>query len=301
MTRTPQNQPVIFGEVLFDCFDDRSILGGAPFNVAWNLKGLGADPLFVGAVGDDELGRRVMQALSHWDMRPEGLQTDPGHPTGQVRVTLKGGEPRYDILPDQAYDHIDTALALAAAPARAGVLYHGSLALRDPVSRRALEALRERLSAPVFMDVNLRAPWWDRDTVQGWMAHAHWVKLNQDELVALSPAPDEPDLVAQARLTLERYGLSAVIVTRASEGAMVLTREGELHQRSAPPVAGLVDTVGAGDAFSAVTLTGILQGWDWETILTRAADFAAKVCTLHGATTEDREFYQGSVNPWKAS
>ncbi|MCG5513215.1 carbohydrate kinase family protein [Ectothiorhodospira shaposhnikovii] len=289
---------MIFGEVLFDCFEDRSILGGAPFNVAWNLRGLGADPLFVGAVGDDELGRRVMQALNHWDMRPEGLQMDPGHPTGQVRVTLKGGEPRYDILPDQAYDHIDTALALAAAPARAGVLYHGSLALRDPVSRQALEALREQLSVPVFMDVNLRAPWWDRDTVQGWMAHAHWVKLNQDELTALSPAPDEPDLVVQARLTLERYGLSAVIVTRASEGAMVLTREGELHQRSAPPVTGLVDTVGAGDAFSAVTLTGILRGWDWETILTRAADFAAKVCTLHGATTEDRGFYQSSRQDW---
>nr|WP_255721914.1 carbohydrate kinase [Ectothiorhodospira lacustris] len=283
---------------MFDCFEDRSILGGAPFNVAWNLKGLGTDPRFVGAVGDDALGRQVLQTLTRWGMCREGLQVDPGHPTGQVRVTLKGGEPSYDILSGQAYDHIDTAQALAVAPAPAGVLYHGSLALRDPVSRQALEALRERLSAPVFMDVNLRAPWWDRDTVQGWMAHAHWVKLNQDELVALSPVPDEPDPLVQARRTLERYGLSAVIVTRASEGAMVLTREGECHQRSAPPVAGLVDTVGAGDAFSAVTLTGILQGWDWETILARAADFAAKVCTLHGATTEDREFYQASRQDW---
>jgi fructokinase len=296
---TANPEPVIFGEVLFDCFEARSVLGGAPFNVAWNLKGLGRDPLFIGAVGDDALGAQVQQALSAWGMRPEGLQQDPHHPTGQVQVTLSGGEPRYEILADQAYDHVEVAGALDALPDH-GILYHGSLALREASARHGLERLRGHMDARVFMDVNLRAPWWKREEVHDLMAHATWVKLNQDELSALAPEP-AADPEVQARLTLACFDLEAMIVTRASQGAMVLTREGAVHAMNAPAVAGLKDTVGAGDAFSAVTLLGLLEGWPWEVILHRAAGFAARVCTLHGATTEDAEFYASALDAWSSA
>lgn len=296
MTANPE--PVIFGEVLFDCFEERSVLGGAPFNVAWNLKGLGRNPLFIGAVGEDALGRQVQQTLSAWGMRHEGLQVDPDHPTGQVQVILSGGEPRYEILPDQAYDHVDVAAALDGLP-QGGILYHGSLALREASARRGLEHLRDHMAAQVFMDVNLRAPWWEREVVHDLMARATWVKLNQDELSALAPEPAD-DLEVQARMTLACFDLEAIIVTRASEGAMVLTREGAVHAMHAPAVEGLKDTVGAGDAFSAVTLLGLLEVWPWEVILHRAAGFAARVCTLHGATTEDAGFYASAQDAWHA-
>ncbi|MCG5523755.1 carbohydrate kinase [Ectothiorhodospira haloalkaliphila] len=296
MTANPE--PVIFGEVLFDCFEDRSVLGGAPFNVAWNLKGLGREPLFIGAVGEDELGAQVQQALSAWGMRPEGLQVDPDHPTGQVQVRLSGGEPQYEILADQAYDHVDVTRALEGLP-RGGILYHGSLALRELASRHGLETLRDHMGARVFMDVNLRAPWWEREVVHDLMRRATWVKLNQDELSALAPEPaDDPEV--QARLTLACFDLEAIIVTRASEGAMVLTRDGAVHAMHAPKVEGLKDTVGAGDAFSAVTLLGLLEGWPWDVILHRAAGFAARVCTLHGATTEDSGFYALAHDAWNS-
>jgi fructokinase len=291
-TGTPQARgPVIFGEVLFDCFPDRRVLGGAPFNVAWNLHGLGQDPLFVGAVGDDEPGAEIGRIMADWGMDRSGLQVDPAHPTGRVQISLEGGEPRYEIVPDQAYDHIRATPALQALRGREGdILYHGSLALRSPESRATLGAMRERLGGRVFLDVNLRDPWWDAGAVQAMLAAATWAKLNQDELHALAPG-EYDSLQHRASDLLERFGLAAVIVTCAAEGALVVAADGTAISRPAPAVEGLVDTVGAGDAFSAVTLTGLLNGWSWEVSLDRAAAFAARVCTLRGATTTDRGFY----------
>ncbi|WP_425443962.1 carbohydrate kinase family protein [Thioalkalivibrio denitrificans] len=290
--------PVIFGEVLFDCFPDRRVLGGAPFNVAWNLHGLGGNPLFVGAVGDDRPGADVRRIMAAWGMDDSGLQTDPAHPTGTVQVSLEGGEPSYEIVADQAYDHVDRQAALTAIAGREdAILYHGSLALRDTGSRETLAALRDTVRGGVFMDVNLRAPWWDRDTVRELVANSAWVKLNQDELDALGDG-DMRSPQDGARALLSRYGLRAVILTRGSEGALVAASDGLVISQPAPPVDGLVDTVGAGDAFSAVVLLGIMEGWGWETILERAARFAAQVCTLRGATTEDRSFYAEQSRAW---
>jgi fructokinase len=299
MTTTAQTTagPVIFGEVLFDCFPDRRVLGGAPFNVAWNLHGFGADPRFVGAVGDDAPGTEVRRTMASWGMDDSGLQIDAVHPTGTVEVSLEGGEPTYEIVADQAYDHVDRDRALAAVSGRDGaMLYHGSLALREQHSRDAFAALREALGGGVFMDVNLRAPWWDRDTVHALMARATWVKLNEDELSALSTGQTTD---ARVRNLLERFDLRAVILTRGAEGALVAGADGTWLSRPAPPVEQLADTVGAGDAFSAVVLLGLMRGWNWETILDRAAHFAARVCTLRGAIAEDRAFYEVGIGNWE--
>ncbi|MFN2348319.1 MAG: carbohydrate kinase [Thioalkalivibrio sp.] len=283
--------PVVFGEVLFDCFPGHRVLGGAPFNVAWNLHGLGQAPLFVGAVGKDDNGDEVRRSLSGWGMDMSGLQQDALHPTGTVQVHIENDEPSYEIVADQAYDHIARQQALEAVAGRQeGILYHGSLALRSTDSRDTLAALREQLGARVFMDVNLRDPWWDVSGIHALMKDAAWVKLNEDELEALAADTGQaPE--ARAQGLMQRFGLEAVIVTRASRGALVVTRAGDVIARGAPSVDGLVDTVGAGDAFSAVVITGLINDWDWKTILDRAAEFAARVCTLRGATTQDKGFY----------
>src|SRR5690606_28906855 len=204
-----------------------------------------------------------------------GLQVDPEHPTGTVQVSLRGGEPSYEIVADQAYDHVDGQRALASIPGHEdAILYHGSLALREWQSRETLAALRAAMQGGVLMDVNLRAPWWDRDSVHALMARATWIKLNEDELTALGTGES-----AEARVDnlLEHFDLDAVILTRGADGALVAAADGTRLSRPAPPVDGLVDTVGAGDAFSAVVLLGLIRGWGWDTILDRAARFAARV------------------------
>ena len=123
MKSVRSDRPVIFGEVLFDRFPDgTSVLGGAPFNVAWHLKALGLGPLFVTRVGKDRLGGRILAAMEAWGMDTRGVQEDPDHPTGTVEVWVENGEPSYEIAMPSAWDLIDAEKLPAADDP--GILYH---------------------------------------------------------------------------------------------------------------------------------------------------------------------------------
>jgi fructokinase len=287
----------IFGEVLFDCFPDgEKILGGAPFNVAWHLQAFGQQPRFVSRVGEDDEGRVIRQAMGAWGMDESGLQRDPTHPTGQVQVRLQGGEPSYEIVDGVAYDFID-AESLAAGDC--SILYHGSLSLRHTMPREALQRLRERDDPIIFMDVNLRAPWWQRQEVLEWVRQADWVKLNEEELASLQGQDGELRIRAEA--FLRQNGLMGLVVTRGAEGATLLTRE-LAAINVAPNIAHqVVDTVGAGDALSSVLLLGLSQGWPMRETLERAQYFASAVVGLRGATTEERDFYRPFHTTWGLS
>lgn len=288
--------PIVFGEVLFDCFPDGSrVLGGAPFNVAWHLRGFGESPLFVSRVGDDEAGREVRAAMADWGMDASGLQVDEAHPTGMVQITLHDGEPHYEIVADQAYDHVSVdRLPGIEAPA---FLYHGSLALRAAGNRAALAELLGRHRLPVFLDVNLRPPWWSQDELTAMLDRATWLKLNADELIKLEPGGD--NLTARVRNLRDRYGLEQVVVTRGGEGALAL--DARLEKVSVQPEAALevVDTVGAGDAFASVLMLGLLRGWPLQVSMRRAQSFASSVVGLRGATVADPAFYRRHLEMWR--
>jgi len=287
-TESSVSKPIIFGEVLFDHFpDDSVILGGAPFNVAWHLHAFGAYPLFISCVGDDKLGNRIRSAMQDWDMDTSGLQLDSSHSTGTVQIEIENGEPSYEIVPDQAYDFID-ADDLASIT-HGSLLYHGSLALRNATSRNALEKLHASLDLPIFIDVNLRAPWWDKAAISSQLNAARWAKLNDEELLLLSPT--NGSLEAQAEALQEASDLSLLIVTLGENGALARTAEGEIYRVEPEPGISVVDTVGAGDAFTSVILLGLLSGWDLDKSLRRAQSFASAVVGIRGATPTNKEFY----------
>ena len=291
-------RPVVFGEVLFDYFPDGSrVLGGAPFNVAWHLKAFGLDPLVISRVGDDSEGNEVREAMRGWNMDLSGLQKDDSRPTGAVRITIEDGEPGFDIISDQAYDHIDSALL--PDPVGTHLLYHGSLALRSEVSRRALEDLRASSSAPTFMDVNLRPPWWEEETVTRLMRAATWVKLNEDELRRLLTAGD--NLSEQAAVLQRDGGLALVVVTRGAEGALAYAADGELLIVRPSTAKSVVDTVGAGDAFASVIMLGLSLGWQSRQTLERAQAFASAIVGIRGATISDPAFYRAFQVEWQLS
>jgi fructokinase len=264
--------------------------------VAWHLRGFGENPLFISRVGDDDAGRQVRLAMTAWGMDGAGLQIDPSHPTGAVRIELVDGEPRFEILADQAYDFI--YLADVPELAHPAFLYHGSLALRRLESRTTLETLARHFDRPVFLDVNLRPPWWAAADVLLWTGQADWVKLNQNELDLL--APGQGDLLTRARQFLAQYGLEQLILTRGEEGATVLTASGESESVKPSAATQVVDTVGAGDAFTSVFLLGQLRGWPLATTLGRAQEFASAIVGVRGATVSDRAFYQHFLDAWNA-
>lgn len=299
-------RPLIVGEVLFDCFADHRVLGGAPFNVAWNLRGLGLDPLLVSAVGEDPPGREVRQAMDAWGLDVSALQVSGDHATGRVDVTLQDGEPSYRFWEDVAFDHLQPP-AEALLSERIGLLYHGSLVFRSPQVRRGMVALKQSHRWPVFVDVNVRQPHFEDAWAGDLIGDAEHVKLNLDELRRLAPQPlaataaqvdaaADPGAaweawrqLAQALQRVHRIG--NVWITAGQQGAAWVGPAGEFQYVPAAPAEPLVDTVGAGDAFAAMIIRGLLRGDAPIDSLRAAADFAARVCGLRGATVADPPFY----------
>ncbi len=286
--------PVLFGEVLFDCFDDGSrVLGGAPFNVAWHLQAFGCEPVFISRVGDDSMGHEIRDTMQEWGMSTAGLQQDSIYPTGEVSITLHEGQPSFDILKDRAYDYIQADGLPELSPS---LIYHGSLGLRLPDSAAALEQLLQRHPAPVFMDVNLRPPWWQRDQLVRLLDQARWVKINDDELETL--VHDSGNLQARARKLMQQHDLSWVIVTCGAKGAFAIDTDGDISEIKPAAQIRVVDTVGAGDAFASVCILGILHSWPLPLILERAQQFASVLVGQRGATISDATVYAPLINDW---
>ncbi|MCU7906342.1 MAG: carbohydrate kinase [Candidatus Thiodiazotropha sp. (ex Epidulcina cf. delphinae)] len=289
------NDLTIFGEVLFDCFPSgESVLGGAPFNVAWHLQAFGRSPRFISRIGRDEAGDAVLRAMRQWGMDTNPLQSDDFHPTGKVMISLLAGEPSYDILADAAYDFIDAA---RLAEVTCATLYHGSLGLRNPVARTALERLKANRPRRIFMDVNLRDPWWQRETVLEWVSQADWVKLNEDELRLLQGHSSE--LSVDAGTFMRRHGLEGVVVTRGEQGALALLHDRSVIEITPEKHLDLIDTVGAGDGFSAVLLLGLTLDWPLRLTLERAQAFASAIVGQRGATVKEPSFYQTFADDWQ--
>ncbi|MFS8969014.1 PfkB family carbohydrate kinase [Synechococcus sp. 'PEA 65AY6A-5F PE A'] len=291
--------PLIVGEALFDCFPDKVVLGGAALNVAWNLKGLGSDPVLLSRVGQDEAAEQLLAALRRQGLRLEGLQRDPLHPTGQVRVTLDGeGIPTFAILPDQAYDYIQLDRAALQA-LRPSLIYRGSLAARREAAHRHFQETLPTLGCPVFLDLNLRDPWWRPGPVREMLRTCAWLKLNQEELEQVVQLESIPagKVEEQGQALRARLNLRGLFLTLGAAGAFLFTGRG-VYRGEPVPVPRLVDTVGAGDGFSAVAILGLLQGWPEAVLLQRAVEFAAAICGVAGGAPPDPAFYRPFRQAW---
>lgn len=307
---------LLFGEVLMDCFPDREIPGGAPFNVACHLHGLGLHAgigsVLVTRIGKDARGHRLLEAMSAAGLPLDGVQQDCLHPSGAVQVEPGGAErgPQFEIAPDQAWDFIHADMArLVGLSVRPQWLYFGTLAQRAtvrpvtrPAAHPALRALFQTTQAHGFLDINLRDPWVRKDVLRWSLAEAEVVKMNAEELqrvthmMGLGRASQD---VLGKRL-LHAFGIRQLLVTEGGEGAWLLQNDGTyLHTAPSKPLEDLVDSVGAGDGFAAVSLLGMVLGWPPERILARAHQFAGAICRLYGAVPESADFYRPFVQEWQ--
>lgn len=296
MNNNSHPRPGIFGEILVDRFPDgEESLGGSALNVAWHLRGLGLDPILVSGVGDDQAGETALEMIHEWGLDTTGIQRLRGQATGLVEVSYaKSGEPIYRSVFPAAFDFIDGARAESTLKSCC-VLYHGTYIARNDVSKRALLSLRRALSAPVFVDVNLRDPYWDSDSVVGLVRGARWSKFTLQELRNVSEAyfPKSRRSLGTVRRV---FGISTLIVTDGEKGARLRNALGALHVRAEGVE--VVDPVGAGDAFCAAYLASHLAGFDEFECLVRAGSFASKSCTYKGAVSGDVSFYRAWRMDW---
>ncbi|MEB3119895.1 MAG: carbohydrate kinase [Snowella sp.] len=286
---------IIFGEVLFDCFPDGNvILGGAPFNVAWHLQAFGLSPLFISRIGNDSYGVTIRKAMENWGMDLRGLQLDLEHPTGTVQVNLINDEPHYEIVENSAYDFIECS-SLPSLP-KDSIFYHGTLALRSQACVETLQKIKANISPSVFLDVNLRTPWWNLKTVELLLKEISWLKLNEEELSLI--VPQESNTESRIQYLLSSFSLNNITLTQGKAGAISFQPNGDRQQIIPSQTTQIVDTVGAGDAFSSVLILGIVKGWDTPKTLVRAQEFASVIVGIRGATIQDKSFYKYFLEKW---
>jgi fructokinase len=292
---------IAFGETLVDQFRDRNVLGGAPFNVACHLAALGAHPVLVTRAGKDRPGEQLRQAMNERGLDLRGVQSDPARPTGRVKVTETASGHAFDILSDQAYDHIHASLArMVGLSAHPSLVYFGTLSQRGE-SRRALRELLAAVEAHVFLDVNLCDPWVDADTLRRSLHQASVVKLNEDELERISTLFSLGGTSSQARASalVSGFDLERLVVTRGEAGAWTLDALGRIESVSGHPLPQVVDTAGAGDGFAAVFMLGMLRSWPLAVTLARADAFARALCLVRGAVPATPDFYEPFHRDWK--
>ena len=278
------------GELLWDLFPDGPRLGGAPFNVTANLRRLGHRAAFVTAVGDDDLGRAALAAADDLGVDARFIATALDLPTGAVEVTLDpDAGHRFAIRSPAAYESIGDGDALVDrvrgwAPS---ALIHGTLAQRFD----GVRALTRRIAAEIrpthrLYDVNLRDGCWTPTLVLDLLGDATIVKVNEEEadvLAGLLAASGDPASLG-ARLAdrlADRFGIAVLCITRGPRGAATWT-DGTEHAVDGIAIE-VVDTVGAGDAFAAGLLHGLLSGSTPTEALSLANRLGALVASRPGA------------------
>lgn len=275
------------GEALWDVLPNGDHFGGAPANVALHAAALGAESWLVSAVGQDARGDAALARLDGAGVRRDTVARLADHPTGVVRVTLDAaGHPVYDIATESAWDYVPWSVAVQQVAERADAVAFGSLAQRSPTSRATIRravATTQSASWRLF-DVNLRQRYYDAEVLAESMELANAVKLNEEELpvVARLCGLTETRPVDQLRALCKRFDLRLAALTRGPCGSVLATPDRVCESPAAPTV--VADTVGAGDAFTAMLLIGILAGRSLEDVSRRANAVAAYVCSQPGAT-----------------
>ncbi len=295
---SPLGPVLVFGEVLFDKFPDRTFLGGAPFNYAHHLHHMGIPVRFISRVGEDDPGKEILERLQEVGFSIEGVQMDNIHPTGQMEVTLDDkGVPEFKIPADQAFDYIEydpTIKALAGEDIP--LIYFGTLAQRHFTSADTLGKILKTLASrsTVMMDINLRYPFYTPEVIRNSLQQCDILKINSDELVTVKDTLNITSTAnGLARHLLDTYKVGFVSVTKGDQGSELYEAGNRVsfHCSVFPPEE-MVDTVGAGDAFSAMLTAGYLAGLPKQTLIEKATKFASKICEFPGALPPALDFYK---------
>jgi fructokinase len=276
------------GEVLWDLLESGPQLGGAPANFAYHAHALGAAAQVITRVGSDDLGREIVGRFRQMGLPDATVQIDDTAPTGTATVALTGdGLAHFTIQENVAWDRIALTPEAAAAAKQADAVCFGSPAQRCALSRNTIQELLRATpdTALRVFDINLRQRFFSQEVIESSLRLANVLKLNDDELPTVAgmfdlrgSVRDEIEQIAEA------FGLQVVALTRGANGSLLFQATGgRWSECSSHPVT-VVDTVGAGDSFTAALVLGLLHRMDLDAINEIANEVARYVCSQPGAT-----------------
>ncbi len=287
---------LVIGEILFDIFEKEKQLGGAPFNFAYHLKNFGFPVRYISRIGNDSHGKEILTILEQYHFNIDDIQIDDHHDTGTVVVQLSSsGNPTFHIKHDVAYDYIDYLpkkhLSLIDT---ADVIYFGTLVQRSSQGFKNIQKFMNLRpsDALCFYDINLRPNCYSDKVILTSLGHADLLKLNEEELEECKRifrfSKDEDAFIP---FLMDKYALDIIAITRGDKGSELYTKNGRFHSKT-NRVSSIVDTVGAGDAYSAMLAVGTIKGWKPDKTLSMASMFASRICEIRGAIPKSQEFYE---------
>lgn len=302
MPNKPKKDDLVvgFGEVLWDMLPDGKQLGGAPANFAYHAAQSGLESCVVSAIGKDQLGQEIVDRLD--EKKLDYVLEKVDYPTGTVQVTVEEGIPSYEIREGVAWDNIPTTDTLKEIAQRTRALCFGTLGQRSSVSRQCLHDFIDNMPKDderlIICDANLRQNFYSKEILEESMNMCNVLKINDEELVILSRIFGYPgiDLKDKCWILLGKYNLKMLILTCGINGSYVFT-PGHVSFLPTPSVE-VADTVGAGDAFSAILISSLLRGCKVKDAHTNAINGSAYVCTKSGGMPEyDEEIKEKMAFP----
>jgi fructokinase len=284
---------LVIGEILFDLFGNTKKIGGAPFNFAFHLKKLGFPVRFVSRVGTDALGREILNFLEQHQFDLADIQIDPNHGTGTVKVRLADHGHVFTIAPDTAWAHLAFDKRLSALLQQSELLYFGSLIQHNEKGITLIQkAMGQKQSGTtVFCDLNLRPDFYGPAVIKAALKASDILKLSREEWLEISDIRLSETLNKEIMgLFMTAHDLELIVLTLGSLGSQWITREKgypcpPFHKKK------VVDTVGAGDAYAAISAAGWLKKLPIRTTMGLASEFAGYICTIKGALPEDERIY----------
>lgn len=286
------------GEALFDCLPEGRKLGGAPANFAYHVSQFGLNGWAISAIGDDELGKEIVETFEKVGL--DHILPVVEQPTGTVQVTLDSkGIPQYEICLGVAWDNIPLTDDMLYVARNAQAICFGSLAQRSETSRKTIQAFLDEAPKEALrvFDINLRQKWYTAEIIAESLNRANVLKINDEELdvvaTMLLGVPTVPgQLIAEdpektrlvCRDLIAKYDLKMLILTCGAIGSYVFTATDESY--IATPKVKVVDTVGAGDSFTAAFVAQTLLGKSIREAHEKAVAVSAFVCTQAGAMPE---------------
>ena len=274
------------GEALWDMLPEGKKIGGAPANFAYHVSQFGLSSCVVSAIGDDSLGKEIIENFASKGLNHHIAQVP--YPTGTVQVDIdQAGIPQYEIKENVAWDNIPYTAHLEALAENTKAVCFGSLAQRSVVSRstinRFLDAMPQTDDTLIVFDINLRQGFYNKEILCNSMKRCNILKINDEELILVSRMFGYPgiDLQDKCWILLGKYNLKMLILTCGINGSYVFT-PGHVSFQPTPQVE-VADTVGAGDSFTAAFIASLLKGKSVTEAHHLAVQTSAYVCTQNGA------------------
>ncbi len=281
------------GEILFDIYPSHKKLGGAPLNFIYHIRKITGGGNIISRVGKDTLGTQAVSEIQKQGVPTQLIQVDNLHPTGTANIKMnESSEPSFVIDTERAFDFIEaTEQAEEAINFDTDVLYFGTLSQRSSKSRETIQSYFNR-GIKYFCDLNLRQSFYSEEIVRQSLETADIIKVSYSELQNLNEMLFQTEYNTErvAFELMEQFRISLLAVTRGKDGA-TLFENGKRNDFS-PTDNEIIDTTGAGDAFSSVLCIGFMQGWDLMQINKLANDFAGEVCKIEGALPKNDRIYE---------